>query len=143
MVREPMRLVLVLSFVLASAVVACSSSTAPSGEEASATTAEAGRSPDFATCTAALRPASDKVTAAIAASTGCSADADCTTIELAASCFDSCTRAVAKAGVAAIEQVKTDVSNNECHPFFDAGCKLEAPPCEAPATPTCSAGHCQ
>ena len=133
-----------LAVVLVSVVggVACASSSggAEAQSPAGADAGDAGAS--FETCTAKAIPASDKVMAVIAANSTCSTAADCTTVDFSTSCFDSCTRAVATSGRAAVEEAKASASANECQAFADAGCTAEHPPCEAPLAPTCVAGKC-
>ena len=120
--------------------VACASSSGGGGEVQTALVADAGSSPS--TCAADALPASAKVMAAIDANAACVTNADCTTIELSTSCFDSCTRAVATSGRDAVEAAKTSASANECQAFVNAGCKLEAPACAPSSTPACVAGKC-
>lgn len=72
----------------------------------------------------------------------CSADADCTFVGRATSCFDSCTGVVAKSGMPAVDQAKASAEATECKAFKAGGCKRVVPPCAPPLPPTCHEGRC-
>lgn len=94
-------------------------------------------------CTDLADSARKEVMAAITANASCSVDAECEAIAFSSSCFDSCTRATSKAGVAAVTAAKTRVDGEQCAKFRDQGCRSITPPCAPPAAPRCVAGACQ
>jgi hypothetical protein len=98
---------------------------------------------DESTCKAHANSASYKVGAVRAANAGCTSDADCRSVDLAASCFDACSSAVNASGVSAFEAAVASVEAAECEAFTAGGCKLIIPPCPPPEPPSCKAGHCQ
>ncbi len=129
-----------LAVILALSGIACASSSA--GSEVQTALVADGGGDTASSCSADRFPAVTKVMAATEANSACSTAADCTTIEFSTSCFDSCSRAVATSGQAAVDAAKTAASANECQAFVAEGCKVEAPPCTAPSAPACVAGKC-
>lgn len=84
-----------------------------------------------------------RVQAVVDANGACSTDADCVSMAIGTSCFDVCTRTVAAAGRAAVEQALATEDERSCPSFAAAGCKLVVPPCAPPRAPTCHAGRCE
>jgi hypothetical protein len=95
------------------------------------------------TCAAEAKAAATTVLDAVAAHRACTTDADCVMVEVNASCFDVCTRAVAHAGVDAVQAARTATETGACATFAAHGCKLITPPCAPPAAPTCVSGACE
>lgn len=87
--------------------------------------------------------ARDALQAVLDQHTACTADTDCVTVGFSASCFDGCSRVIAKEGQAAYETARHDVDASSCAMFSGGGCTFDAPPCDAPPAPTCVAGRCQ
>ncbi|AKU97495.1 hypothetical protein AKJ09_04159 [Labilithrix luteola] len=104
----------------------------PSSDEASAGTS----------CESLSESASTEVSSAIAAHQACTVDDDCTQVELVASCFDHCSRIVAKDGVAEVSAAKDRVNAAQCKRFLAQGCKFDVPPCSPPMPAKCKAGVC-
>jgi hypothetical protein len=72
----------------------------------------------------------------------CTTDADCTTVALAADCFDACSRSVNVGGKGDLLAAKERVNGAECHEFEERRCSVVPPPCVAPRLPRCQAGSC-
>jgi hypothetical protein len=101
------------------------------------------RDPGAAQSCEALKVSAAAIVAqAVASHAACSTDADCVTVGFGASCFDHCTRAMNVSGKADLEAAQTRVDGAQCRQFQERGCKSFAPPCMAPAPPTCKAGAC-
>src|SRR5262249_20686173 len=102
-----------------------------------------GDSLDAITCAGLQSTARDEVAGAIEAHTACKGDADCTTVPLAASCFDACTRAASIEGKSAIDAAVAKVNGGQCLRFPSGGCRrAPVPPC-APRRPvSCKSGVC-
>jgi hypothetical protein len=88
------------------------------------------------------KQASAEVGKALDAARACAKDDDCTATGFGASCFDSCTRAVAKDHVAEVEAASKKASAGACRGFAGQGCKMTVPPCAPPQTSRCTAGLC-
>lgn len=99
--------------------------------------------PDQSTCEDYANRAHYKVGSTRAANADCTSDADCRSIDLAASCFDACSSAVSAFGLSAYEAAVASVEARECEAFTAEGCKLIIPPCPPPQPPTCHEGHCE
>lgn len=95
-----------------------------------------------ASCASLAAAARDEVGAAISAHAACATDADCVETSLGASCFDSCSRAVASGGAAEVDAARARADASSCRSFRERGCKLVTPPCAPPAAPRCVSGAC-
>jgi hypothetical protein len=113
-------------------IVACGSSSSD-GKSASAAAAD---------CDALAKQGRDEVSRAIDAHKACTTDADCVEVALATSCFDSCSRGVAKSGRADVDTAKANAEKNACAQFKEKGCKVTIPPCSPPAL-KCQTGSCE
>ncbi len=111
-----------------------SPATTPDGSSASTT---------GASCDELAASARTEVQAAFEANATCTVDADCIDTGFSAGCFDSCARAVAKTGAAAVDAAKARVDAAQCKTFKDQGCKLIVPPCVPPEPPACVSGRCR
>lgn len=95
------------------------------------------------TCAAHTTAARDKLLAVIDANSTCTADADCTHVELAAACFDSCSRSIAASGKAAFDAERAAVDEANCKAYDADACPPHiSPPCAPPGPPTCQEGKC-
>jgi hypothetical protein len=120
-----------VGFVGASiSIVACGSSSSD---------AKDGSSAD---CDALAKQGRDEVSRAIDAHKTCTTDADCMEVAFATSCFDSCSRGIAKSGKADVDTAKANAEKNACAPFKEKGCKVTIPPCSPPAL-KCQSGSCE
>ncbi|WP_394846584.1 hypothetical protein LZC95_03865 [Pendulispora brunnea] len=72
----------------------------------------------------------------------CSSDTDCTQVEFATRCFDSCTRAVNTQGVSAVREAIARVDQTVCATYEQDHCPLVHPPCMQ-ATAICKHGYCR
>lgn len=127
-----------LSALLVATALACGGSN--NGQEA--TNPPNGEDASAGSCASLSNAASSEVSNAIAAHQACAVDADCVQIGFAASCFDSCSRVVAKNGVADVTAAKDRVNADACKQFLAQGCKFDIPPCAPPGMPVCKAGAC-
>jgi hypothetical protein len=82
------------------------------------------------------------VGAVIDAHRSCTQASDCTNVELTASCFDSCTRAMRKDAVDTLKAAQDKANQTQCTQVSSQGCKVTIPPCEPPSPPTCQSGLC-
>lgn len=127
--------------VISLCVAACgSSNSSDSAGNAGAT--DASNESDASSCDAIQSEARDAVSRAIEANQRCTATADCVEVSFATSCFDSCSRGIAKAGAPEVEAAKADAEKNACARFKAKGCKSTIPPCEPP-TLRCVSGKCE
>jgi hypothetical protein len=94
-------------------------------------------------CEGASAAARDRVVAVASANVSCSADADCTRMDVRASCFDSCSWPVNLTGKGAVDRANTIVEAAECKAFNHAGCRLTVPPCAPPTPVACVTGVCR
>ena len=95
-------------------------------------------------CVAIQNEARAELMSAIEANNECTQASDCITVAFAASCFDSCSRAIATEGKAAFEAAIGSVNGGRCKAYTDASCpRPEIPPCAPPAEPQCIDGRCQ
>jgi|GEM_PF-2734123 len=122
---------------LLSLVLACSTTPLPTDASSDAAAVDAGN------CDALANSARDEVHQAISDHLACAADEDCTTIELSATCFDSCSRAVNGDGLADVQAAKAHVDDAQCKQFIEQNCRFDIPPCLPPMTPRCISGQCQ
>jgi hypothetical protein len=79
----------------------------------------------------------------ITANSQCNVDADCEQVAFSADCFDSCTRSIAKTGLTAFNQKKSEMNGGECSAFKTQRCEVTIPPCEPPTGPRCVDHVCQ
>ena len=122
--------------VLAGAA-ACAS--APPPAAASAPTA----GPSSSSCADLRAHALRRLDDVLAANGACTTDADCVSVGLGGSCFDACSRSVAKNGQPALDAASADVDAHECRDFKAQGCTAWAPPCAPPPPTACRKGICQ
>lgn len=95
-------------------------------------------------CSAHVEAARKKVQAAIDANMTCASDADCTDVGFGASCFDSCSRPMASAGMAAFDAARKDADASDCKAYEDDGCPpMISPPCAPPGPHVCKQGRCE
>jgi len=87
--------------------------------------------------------ASEMVGKAFDDNRACQVASDCVELAFQASCFDSCSRAVAKTGMAAVQAAIDAVEAQQCAQANNNGCRVEVPPCVPPAQVTCTGGLCQ
>lgn len=121
--------------LFAAAAVACAAS-GPSG--ASSTTGGGDA------CAAHVTEARSKLQAVLDANATCSSDADCVEVGFGASCFDSCSRAMATSGKDAFDAERRAVDAGACKAYADEGCPaMIAPPCAPPGPLHCNAGRCE
>lgn len=115
-----------LSFALA-----CASSSPPAS------------SPGAASCDELVTSARNDVSRAITDHRACTQDSDCTTVGLGASCFDSCTRAVAASGKPEVDAAVARANDAQCKQFAEQHCTpAPIPPCAPPPPPRCVSGQC-
>jgi len=111
-------------------VLACASSSSPA------------TSPGTSTCDDLVASAQKDLQSALDANATCTTDADCESVGFGASCFDSCSRGIAKSGDAAYKASVDKVDGAQCKQFKDQGCKqAPIPPCTPPIV-KCNAGKC-
>lgn len=72
----------------------------------------------------------------------CTQASDCASVNLSASCFDSCGRAIRTDGETAFKAAQDKVDKAQCAQFASKGCKLTIPPCAPPSALTCAGGMC-
>jgi len=74
----------------------------------------------------------------------CSADGDCSVVQLTTSCYESCTYAAASSnGADAFKKAISGLDAMVCPGFTKAGCSVQHATCnDAPPVATCSAGVC-
>jgi hypothetical protein len=116
------------------------------GAAACATTEPAGPEPETppsSECEALARQAARRVDAVLAEHRHCVSDSDCVSVGHAAGCFDHCTTAMARGGTSALQSIQAEVDAHECRDFAAQGCRVEAPPCAAPATVACRHWICE
>lgn len=94
------------------------------------------------TCESIQDEARAPISKAIDANKACTTDADCVDVAYATSCFDSCSRGIAKSGAAAVDAAKDDAEKNACTRFKAKGCKVIIPPCPPPDL-RCLGGKCE
>jgi len=94
-------------------------------------------------CSASQKAATDRVLGVVAANETCASDADCSTVNVNAACFDVCTRSVNQVGKGAVDRVITLVEAGECKGFTAAKCSLIPPPCAPPRPSRCVSGKCE
>ncbi len=124
-------------------VAACGGTTTSSSSGAGApSTSDGGGATSGSTCSDLASAAAKDVGAVIDAHRACTQASDCTTVELSASCFDSCTRAMRKDAAADLKAAQDKANQTQCVQFSSQGCKPTIPPCEPPTAPTCQAGLC-
>lgn len=82
------------------------------------------------------------VAAIVEAHRSCTQATDCMNVELSASCFDSCTRAIRKDAAADLKAAQDKADQTQCAQFTSQGCKVTVPPCAPPLPPTCVSGMC-
>ena len=97
----------------------------------------------YQSCDDLAKSAQADLQTAITKGASCIVDADCISVSFAADCFDSCSRAAAAAGKAAIDTERDNLNQSTCQSFVSQGCKLTVPPCAPPSTPRCAQGVCQ
>jgi hypothetical protein len=112
------------------------------GGTTSSSPAADGGGTSGSTCADLAASAAKDVGAVIDAHRSCTQASDCTSVELSASCFDSCTRAIRKDGAAAFKAAQDEADAMQCAQFKSQGCKVTIPPCEPPTPPTCQSGVC-
>jgi hypothetical protein len=95
-----------------------------------------------ADCDTLANKAREEVSRAIDAHKSCTTDADCIEVAYATSCFDSCSRGIAKDGKADVDAAKASAEKNACASFKEKGCKAIIPPCAPPAL-QCKSGRCE
>ena len=93
-------------------------------------------------CADLASAAQKDVAAVVDAHRSCTQASDCTTVELSASCFDSCTRAIRKDGTTALKAAQDKADQAQCAQFTTQGCKETIPPCEPPTPAACVSGMC-
>ena len=122
----------VYSLLLASVLAACGSSppaSKPSGNQ---------------TCEAIQADARSTLAKFVDENRACKQDADCVVVGFGASCFDSCTRAIAGDRKADYEAAATNVNAGACATYSKQSCPAHTvPPCAPPSAPTCNAGMCE
>jgi hypothetical protein len=126
----------VLVTVAMSLVTACGATSATSG-----TPSDAGGT-SGSSCNDLGSAAQKDVSAVLEAHRTCTQASDCTGVELSASCFDSCSRAIRKDAAADLKAAQDKADQTQCAQFTSQGCKVTIPPCEPPSTPACVAGKC-
>jgi hypothetical protein len=122
-------------------VAACGGSTSSSSASGAPATGDGGGT-SGSTCSDLAASAAKDVGAVIDAHRSCTQASDCTSVELSASCFDSCTRAMRKDAADALKAAQDKANQNQCVQFSSQGCKVNIPPCEPPTAPTCQSGVC-
>jgi hypothetical protein len=122
-----------LSILTAATLLAACASTSSSSPRA--------ESADSASCAELAKAASAGVHRAVDAHRACTADTECITVNVGASCFDHCSTVMSESGRADLDAAR-DQAATQCDAFLARGCKLIAPPCMAPAAPRCQAGSC-
>jgi hypothetical protein len=120
-------------------VTACGGST--SSTSGSPATSDAGGT-TASSCADLGSAAQTDVAAVVDAHRSCAQTSDCATVELSASCFDSCTRSIRKDGTAALKAAQDKADQTQCAQFTSQGCKVTIPPCEPPMPATCVSGMC-
>jgi hypothetical protein len=124
------------AFIVSLVSVACASTPGPNP---SGGVANNGAS----TCGDSRSKATDKLQAVVDANLACTKDEDCVTIDFGASCFDACTRTIAKSGQGAFDAARGEVDQNECKAYKDAACpNVVPPPCAPPQPVACKEGKC-
>ena len=122
------------SSIIAAAVVAivtaCGSSTSSTSGTTGSSCADLGSA------------AQKDVAAVVEAHRSCTQASDCMNVELSASCFDSCTRAIRKDAAADLEAAQDKADQTQCAQFKNQACTVTIPPCEPPMPPTCQNGMC-
>src|SRR5690348_12253048 len=86
----------VMVAALAIVIGACGGTTSASSGSGAPSSGDGGGGPSGSTCSDLASAAAKDVGAVIDAHRACTQASDCTTVELSASCFDSCTRAMRK-----------------------------------------------
>jgi hypothetical protein len=94
-------------------------------------------------CASPAAAARARVTKVAADNVSCTADTDCVTVEVHASCFDACTAQVNLTGKGAVDRASTLVEAAECKVWNEMRCKLEIPPCAPPQPARCVDGACR
>lgn len=122
--------------VILAAAAACAS--APPPAAAGASTAV----PSTPSCADLRAYALHRLDDVLAAHRACTTDADCVSVGFGASCFDACSRSVAKSGQPALDAASADIDADECRDFKAQGCRSEVPPCAPPAPVACRQGIC-
>jgi len=129
----PRTVIAVIVATVATVIGACGGTTSSSSS---------GSAPSGSSCSDLAAAAAKDVGAAIDAHRACTQASDCATVELSASCFDSCTRAMRKDAASELKSAQDKANQNQCVQFSSQGCKTTIPPCEPPTTPTCQNGLC-
>jgi hypothetical protein len=120
-------------------VTACGGST--SSTSGSPATSDAGGTAG-SSCADLGSAAQKDVAAVVEAHRSCTQASDCMNVELSASCFDSCTRALRKDAAADLKAAQDKADQTQCAQFTGQGCKVTVPPCEPPMPPMCVSGMC-
>ena len=128
----------ILVTAAAAIVTACGGTTSSTS---GSPTSDAG-GPAGSSCADLSSAAQKDVAAVLDAHRSCTQASDCTTVELSASCFDSCTRAIRKDGAAALKAAQDKADQTQCAQFTSQGCKETIPPCEPPSPAACVSGMC-
>lgn len=128
-------------FVIAGVVLvaACGGTTSSTSGTASPT--DGGSATTGSSCNDLASAAEMDVAAVVDAHLSCTQTSDCKSIELSASCFDSCTRGIRADGEAALQAAKDKANQTQCAQFTSQGCKVTIPPCR-PSAVSCTNGKC-
>ncbi len=88
-------------------------------------------------CSELAAAAQKDVAAVLDAHRSCTQASDCVSVELSASCFDSCTRAIRSDGTSALKAAQDKADMTQCAQFKSQGCSATIPPCAPPLAVTC------
>lgn len=77
-----------------------------------------------------------------AAESPCTQDSDCSLVSHSSACHDFCSRVVLMSSIDTIAHTRAAINAEQCREFSSGGCRLEAPPCDAPGTVVCRDGSC-
>jgi hypothetical protein len=125
-----------LLFAAVSALaIACGATTSTSGSA----TDDGANGPS---CNDLQASARSEVDGVLQAHRSCTQASDCVGIELTATCFDSCGRAIRADGQANFQAATAKVDGAQCKQFLDQRCKNVIPPCAPPSPVACTAGLC-
>lgn len=99
---------------------------------------------DRQTCEAMQADGRETLTNFVEGNRACTKDEDCVTVGLGASCFDSCTRAIAADRKADYDAAVASVNGGACAKYSENKCPAHiVPPCVPPSPPRCNAGMCE
>ncbi|MFO0550481.1 MAG: hypothetical protein U0271_18950 [Polyangiaceae bacterium] len=104
-----------------------------------------GRQIDPNICAAAPASAKARFAPVTAASENfvCNVDADCSSVPIVGSCFDSCSMSMNTRGRLALDRIIAVSEAVECRDFVEKKCAVEHPPCAPPGPPRCEEHVCR